>query len=260
MSRNFPHGYYKRFIPDQGIPERIFKYSNINDNLRSTLRDGYLWFSKPTEFNDPFDCYTELVEFRQPGQHMKDIAADRYRHLPRTERRAIGRNLAAQPAFINQIYRELLKQTMNIMGICCFTTKNDNVLMWSHYANNHRGICLIFDPLVDLSYFLIAGVTYTDEFEPLNYFQNTDDALMKMAVTKSLDWAYESETRVILPQQNGRRAFNKKALKGVIFGCRTSDTDIEEIQAILHGSGYNEIYFQKARMETNRFKLMITNL
>jgi hypothetical protein len=24
--------------------------------------------------------------------------------------------------------------------VCCFSGKNNNILMWSHYANNHQGI------------------------------------------------------------------------------------------------------------------------
>jgi hypothetical protein len=260
MARSFDRAYYKQFIPKEGIPESIFKYSTINKHLESSLREGYLWFSKPSDFNDPFDCYTALVEFRQPEKHVKELAADHFRHLPRAERRKIGRKLVAEPSVVNITYKELLDTTLEMMGVCCFSKRSGHILMWSHYANNHRGLCLVFDPFVDLSYFLTAGVEYTDEFKPLNYFQNKDDALMKMAVTKSLEWAYEEEVRVILPIQNGKQFFNKQALKGIIFGCRTPYKQIEEIKNIVKESGYGDIYYKKAAMERNRFQLTIDDL
>ncbi len=260
MARNFSKDYYKRFIPKGGIPERIFKYSPINDYLKSSLNDGYLWFSKPEEFNDPFDCYTELVDFRNPEEHIKYLAATRLTHLFPTERQAEGRRLASNPALINETYRILLPQMLKNIGVCCFTLKNDHILMWSHYAAKHQGLCMIFDPLVDIRYFLTAEVGYTEAFRPFNYFDNHEDALMKMAVTKSLDWAYESEIRIVLPEQNGKLHFPKNALKGVIFGCRTTQKDIEEIKVIVNNSGYGEVIFQKACMERNQFRLTITDI
>jgi hypothetical protein len=77
-----------------------------------------------------------------------------------------------------------------MMGVCCFTMNDDHLLMWPHYANKHRGICLEFEPIADLAYFLTAEVKYTDEFQPLNYFRSDEDALMIMTLTKSTVWSY----------------------------------------------------------------------
>ncbi len=44
----------------------------------------------------------------------------------------------------------MVKMMMNAIndtiGILCFTEKNDNLLMWSHYANSHKGFVLEFYP------------------------------------------------------------------------------------------------------------------
>lgn len=40
----------------------------------------------------------------------------------------------------------LLKDTLsNKIRMTCFTNKNDNILMWSHYTNKHNGICVKYD-------------------------------------------------------------------------------------------------------------------
>lgn len=36
--------------------------------------------------------------------------------------------------YFNKIQKEI--------GVYCLTTVPDSILMWSHYANNHKGVCL----------------------------------------------------------------------------------------------------------------------
>ena len=49
----------------------------------------------------------------------------------------------------NQIFEKMIREfafeKIEDYGIACFTTKNDNTLLWSHYADEHQGICLEFD-------------------------------------------------------------------------------------------------------------------
>lgn len=258
--RQFPDGYYKRFIPKTGIPTRIYKYNSINDNLLNSLRDGYLWFSKPLDFNDPFDCWTALVNFSEPEDYLQKLAKDRFAHLPRKERRNNERKLMKQSHRATEVYTTLIEKTAQMMGICCFTTDNDHMLMWSHYAEKHQGICLEFDPLAQLNYFLTAEVRYTDAFKPLNYFRSDEDALMIMALTKSIDWAYEKEIRVIRPTENGKQSFNKSALTGVILGCKTPAKTIAEIRTLIADSGYENIKFRQAIMAKDRFQISIVDL
>ena len=78
MARNFPEGYYKKFIPEGGLPERIYKYCVVDDNLKQTLKENYLWFSKPGDFNDPFDCYTGLVDFSGPQDYIRELVMERF--------------------------------------------------------------------------------------------------------------------------------------------------------------------------------------
>lgn len=59
------------------------------------------------------------------------------------------------------------------MGVACFSEENKNILMWSHYAENHTGYCLeyrtrdIQKAFNDMTYGLFP-VKYTVEFETWN--------------------------------------------------------------------------------------------
>jgi len=258
--RQFGKDYYKQFIPKSGIPDRVFKYATVNDSLKDSLREGYLWFSKPDDFNDPFDCWTALVDFSQPKDYLEKLVDDRFPHLNRRDRRAKKRIVTNDLDKASNVYKALTHQTMQMMGVCCFTLNDDHILMWSHYANNHRGLCLEFEPVVDLAYFLTAEVKYSDQFDPLNYFSSEDDALMIMVLTKSTVWSYEREIRIMRPMENGKMFFKRPALKGVIFGCRTSEKDIRDIRSIMSEHGYRDIRYRQASMATDSFKLILSDI
>jgi hypothetical protein len=61
---------------------------------------------------------------------------------------------------------EGLRQTLSRdTGLLCFSESWDHLLMWSHYANKHQGICLGFD--VDDKF--VARVKYSDRRIPIEW-------------------------------------------------------------------------------------------
>ena len=42
------------------IPRKLYKYYSVNDNLYKVIRNHACWFSKPSDFNDPFDCNLDV--------------------------------------------------------------------------------------------------------------------------------------------------------------------------------------------------------
>ena len=72
-------------------PPLIYKYTRINENLKSSLRESYIWFSKSDSLNDPFDLayppgvHKEITtqrmvvllnQMREKGKKMKDKLPD----------------------------------------------------------------------------------------------------------------------------------------------------------------------------------------
>jgi hypothetical protein len=259
MARNFPEGYYKKFIPKGGIPERIYKYSAIDDNLKRSLKESYLWFSKPGDFNDPFDCYRGLVDFSGPEDYIRQLIMERFPGN-RQERKLRAKEFAKRPKLVRQFYEEITEQTISRIGVCCFSLNHKNTLMWSHYAAKHKGVCLVFDPLVDPTYFLVAGIYYTDLFKPYNYFDPKEDALFWMVITKAEGWRYENEVRVISLEHNGKIAFPRAALKGLIFGCRTSAEEIHELKRLAVEAGHTSLSYQQAHAAKDSFNILLKDV
>ena len=51
------------------------------------------------------------------------------------------------------------------IGICCFSFNPKSILMWSHYTNNHKGVCLKFDYKQDIEGFRVSSpVEYVEEY------------------------------------------------------------------------------------------------
>ena len=91
--------------------------------------------------------------------------------------------------------------------IACLTKCNTNFLMWSHYADGHKGVCVEYD----LSKFImekkinISSVEYTHNYtidnhpEPSIDNENEKDLIpfLKLFTTKHKNWEYEDEVRLL---------------------------------------------------------------
>ena len=97
----------------------MFKYLDVNGAL-ATLSKGTLQFTNSFYFNDPFDCHPSLIDFSSdPGGRYGDVFKDWIRAEKRNTHDRLRENT----------------------WICSLSKINDSLLMWSHYANNHKGIC-----------------------------------------------------------------------------------------------------------------------
>lgn len=123
-----------------------------------------------------------------------------------------------QAAFYSALNSEFAEIQKNLAGhfrIACFTTNPYSMLMWSHYANSHKGFCIEYDfpsygceKEKDLAVNLFP-VIYSDErVSVLEYClldmkspTVTDEVLWPIykygLLTKSLDWMYQNEWRLI---------------------------------------------------------------
>jgi len=92
-------------------------------------------------------------------------------------------------------FRRTMKETKETLskskGLLCFSKNWQNPVLWGHYANKHRGICLGFDmPLIPPT-----KVDYVKTRFPKA--QVLDEAFMKkLLLTKFIHWEYEEEYRV----------------------------------------------------------------
>ena len=118
--------------------------------------------------------------------------------------------------------------------------------MWGHYADHHRGVCLEFNARTrDFS--SATEVNYNANYP--TYRLDADKDLSPF-FTKSADWAYEEEYRLVaqeasealgsgtlMTHDDGMFQFSEVALVSVIIGSSATDTTRREITDLARGSG-----------------------
>jgi len=133
------------------------------------------------------------------------------------------------------------QQMQKHVGVLCFSEQRDDVLLWSHYADSHRGVCFGFsvadDPLFAKE---IAKVTYQTDFPIYEYFDHAEDVERITFSTKSSQWSYEAEWRVIRIDTStgglGPYQFAPAALQDVILGAEISPGDRRSIEKYVSDS------------------------
>lgn len=125
----------------------IYKFYRFNLNLIKTLVNAELWFGEPKNQNDPYEAefiikginnklsdYVKLllIKLMYPNDNI-DLIKEIYKNDLE------NRNLIAD--YSKFIKKEIKKD----FGICSFSKNCDDILLWSHYADGHKGLCLVFD-------------------------------------------------------------------------------------------------------------------
>ncbi len=259
----------KRIASEEGEHLLLYKYRKWNQNTRDIIANNQLHFSTPREFNDPFDCrIRQTVEgtyeqFRERFQQSRSDFIESWRReiAPASEQEIeeeIERRLKEHynnPYFQRRISDYDIAMVQNNLGVCCFSSKKDSTLMWSHYADSHKGICLEFEG--GGRFFGAAlPVHYRLDIPSINFFAPVEDRLQACVLTKASDWAYEEEYRMILPMVRGNVEYPKELLKGVIFGCKMSREDKDEVVGVLSANS-NRVRLYQAVLKEDIFGLDI---
>jgi len=143
------------------LPTKLYKYRPFNVFCLRLLTHGEVSYSDPRSFNDPLDCNPTLevdidrssMEFlcyatlRRTQTEDKAInIINNYRHLSSEHG-----NFRTDSTVDDDLKRMLAQRIMDELGeelgsrgVLSLSERWDSVLMWSHYADNHRGICIEF--------------------------------------------------------------------------------------------------------------------
>lgn len=247
-------------LKENSIPQTLYKYCSA-DRALQILNNHSVMFSSHRVFNDPFDCAVDIDghnTFEEWSQYLQkqglsDISA-----------RDLAHEILSDPVKASRTIKESYNKALAGMGILCMTVRNDNLLMWAHYSNNHQGVCLRFDISKDLLTFCFPKrVYYSDDYPRLNYLRSYLDNELNTHIAiwhKSSDWAYEEEYRVVMPNYTGLVSFQKEALTGIIFGCQCTEEDKNKIRKAISDNSYPNVELMEARMNAKQYKLDIMKL
>ena len=162
---------------------------------------------------------------------------------------------------LRKAFLAMKKDLSNKYGLLCFSQDWRNPLMWSHYAEKHRGICLGFE--VPSS--LLCRVNYTTKRSSSKSLYDdsySEDDFLKLICTKFSQWRYEKEVRCFVTLErknaiNGHYFSNfseELKLKRAIVGCASilSRSDIDNAL----GDDVDHIERFKARPAFKQFRVV----
>jgi hypothetical protein len=153
-------------------------------------------------------------------------------------------------------------------GLLCFSAYWKNPVIWAHYSDKHKGLCLGFElpELNDDPKSNTGRVTYLPKLLPFptNFEQMSDrehDAFARGAIfTKFEHWIYEEEIRVWGPLENEESGlyfvpFGKDLqLAEVIVGQRCTVSKAEIVSAL--GSLAGKVKISRARAACDKFEMV----
>jgi hypothetical protein len=285
----------------------LYKYI-ASERLDDILKEGSIRFTQPGDFNDPFEMLPYLEKFfdfpamfeqskidPQVNDTVKAHALESFHESPLhaiipeemwlrmydvmmphlipfatkvldmgTEQ--ISANIRTQfPAAFNQ----------NI-GVLCLTEKPDNLLMWAHYSDCHRGLVLEFD---ESHSFFNQRKSETDE---LRYLRKVIYSAQRpvirlpnltyedLCLTKSLEWEYEQEWRIIVALQDADATIERslhniclfkipvECITAIILGARATDETRDAVIDLLNSDEkYSHIRLKEAIVEERTFGVII---
>ncbi len=236
----------------KGSPSQLYKYREIDDLALDALSQRKFWFASPESFNDPFDSN---ILVPAPSGYSK------------IERAFIDADPSITPGRAKELLAGAIDQ-MNMMaadvtksGILSLSSTPYELLMWSHYAKSHAGMCLQLERHNGLD--LAKRVDYGDKMPVMLKLMASEqcmhgEAISKVLLTKAKSWQYEREWRINLFPKDGKmekRLLEVDArLQAVIFGCKTSPEDIKRVKSAVAGHGRVEFYIMETIPEAFRLK------
>lgn len=138
-----------------------------------------------------------------------------------------------------------------------------NELMWSHYADSHKGFCIEYD--LDIlrqsyssSYNLIRAfdVHYQDERPIISKNDDIYGIIDKVCGTKSKAWEKENEFRLVFGDI-GLKPVPQNAIKSIYFGLEMKS---EERKQIIDGLKDRDIDFFQIERIGNSYQLTATKI
>lgn len=193
---NIPRKLYKFiYLNDEPECEKECAYLEINNKKLSSLEEGKLWLSTIKSLNDPFELKTLFSKEEVIKSYNYPI----------------------------EYKRILINSFLDGFLIGSFTTNlTNNMPMWAHYANNHKGFCIEYEVHKPTLFYKVSyenkrieinniimntiNLIFKDIDNTLNNKEKNEldmyrQILLHNSIIKHKSWEYENEYRLLLPKK-----------------------------------------------------------
>lgn len=270
-------------------PNTYYRYRVFSSNTLDSLCRDTLYFSNPSSFNDPLDS-SPTLECDSSNDNLRSLLAFLVRRRVQTEvlnnlKQAKMKDDDAQHHAISHAHSEAIRELQDIAyhatnpdyevevaeaeswllvveierellkyyerGVCCFSKTYSNPLLWSHYGDQHQGICIGYglerNPIPKLDKVIYGGDRSIKTSALINAFIDDDDEQAKaeldrdVLLRKAKGWKYEDEWRLI-----GKQGVQDSPLllKEVIFGLRCASSIVHAVVNALAGRENDTQFFE----------------
>lgn len=235
---------YKRMLIDENVyewdvdtyvskhmPHSLFRYMSFDDYWKRNLFEGQIFFSSAEVLNDPFDC---LAYVREKDWHIEKIN-ERIKDVDPELSDSLLKECASEveERVLKNIQCDLKKEAR----VACFSETVDSILMWSHYANKHKGFCIEYDFSVDktLNKIMYPVIYGKNRFDATNIFISPNEhSALSPFYFKSKEWGYEKEWRLVAHEKmfsDNEFYYNApNCIRGIYFGINADEDCCDEIK------------------------------
>ncbi len=244
-------------IKSTDISEGLLSFRHFSTHMLQDLINNEVTASSPKQMNDPFD--TLLL-------HWGDNALQRKAYNKHTQ------------YFVKSLDNYRIRSFSRLRNNSNEETIK-NIQMWSHYANDHYGICIqynfspVFSDLTQEDRVIrFKDIIYHDsEAEQKSGANSVIDLSSLESIdtdlalcTKQKFWNYENEVRLISYSPNDNAPYipikldKDSRITKIYFGARCLDRNIETIRNIL--SGQNVEFYKMGINYSDIYSLTVTQL
>jgi hypothetical protein len=240
----------------------IYRYYSFKGHNIQSLVDGTIYFSSPDKFNDPFDCSLDISDdygddrdgFRQAMTLLESDQAT-------SAINAFENDRQIKEAYFHGLSKTISEDQIAKYGVACFASSNTISLMWSHYADKHKGFCVGFTwPDRDSELMAVSPVNYaSNAFVRLSsvykvHNQQPKDYVMERFFVKDENWRYEEEIRLVSHQYVNQSIVVKGMTpKTICFGLNTPKLEKDTLMCLLKNK--HEICFFNMERQYGLFDL-----
>jgi hypothetical protein len=275
-------------LKNRNLPNLLYKYRQDCKYSRDCLLSDKVWLSSPEAYNDPYDCAVKFTDgiiqyslerafaetllahpmcallnandalsVRSSSSPLRTLAKLRAGLKPPTngddpEQMAEFLTVHVMPKYVADISC-FFRSAQNAVKLCSFCEIADSMLMWCHYADDHKGFCIEYEvgalPAGDPFVHKLFPVIYSDKlFDFTRYVgdlvANPRSQLnlgfpLLGVLHKDICWNYEKEWRfvffpgAIVPDH----LVSAPRARAVILGRKMSDSNRGEVVAICRKKG-----------------------
>ena len=258
--------------------QSIYKFRDWENSYhKEILCDQLFYCASIADFNDPFDSHIPINYMDLTNAERIEVIEEHvkrnYPTLMKKDRidkvqKVFRESAITDPEELKRNHREIvIPKLKNEMGVISFAGNKKHILLWSHYANGHKGFSVGVDrdklmewvkPLLikEDKYIEIFNVNYKEEYPSFNPLDLTLEEYYTLPLTtKAEEWSYEDEVRLLFKGGAKRKLkLDTELFTELVIGCNMEDDHEEEIMSVVE-SEFDNLPVYKSSMAEYEFAL-----